>query len=143
MNTELLKLRAQDAEDMQVISAVLQDSIVPLCDMTFQPEARAFIVVAQRLRRETDPVERICCALRIDAVAAVQSHGIDLHQGERMLDLLAVMLDSAASSLNLIFASDARIRLSLNECRVTVEDFGQPWPALCSPCHEENQGVAS
>ncbi len=140
MSENLLKLRAVDAEDMQVISAVLQDSIVPVCDMAFQQESQSFIVVAQRLRREADQAdaaERICCALRIDAVSAVQTHSIDLHHAERMLDLLAIILDPAEQCLNLIFASDAKIKLHLTSCHVTLEDFGQPWPALCSPCHDE------
>ena len=137
MSDGLLKLRAVDVEDMQVISAVLQDSIVPVCDMAFQVESQSFVVVAQRLRREAVPVERICCALRVQGVAAVQTHSIDLHHGERMLDLLALSLDVAEPCLTLIFASDAKIKLQLAKCQVTLEDFGQPWPALCSPCHED------
>ena len=139
MTDTLLKLRAEDAEDMQVISAVLQDSIVPVCDMAFQAESGSFVAVAQRLRRETGEevgAERICCALTIKGVTEAHTHGIDRHEKERMLDLLAVILESPAS-LSLIFADDARIRLSLAGWAVAIEDFGLPWPALCRPCHED------
>jgi hypothetical protein len=138
MTEEKLKLRAKDAEDIQVISAVLQDSIVPVCDVTFQQNAGTFIVVAQRLRRETGETgasERICCALTIKGVKAAQVHGIDQHNSERMLDLLAIILEPA-ESLNFIFAGDAHIRLSLEAWSCVVEDFGEPWPALCHPCHD-------
>jgi len=138
MSEELLKLRAVDTEDMQVISAVLQDSIVPVCDIAFEAESQSFILIAQRLRRETNNVaERICCAVHIHAVSGVQTHSIDLHHKERMLDLLAIMLEPDGRTLSLIFASDARVKLQITSCHVTLADFGQPWPALCSPCHEE------
>jgi len=136
MSGTILKLRAKDAEDIQIISAVLQDSIVPICDMTFQPAARTFIVVAQRLRREEGESERICSALTINGVQSVQTHGIDRHQADKMLDLLAIILEPA-HVLNLVFAGDVRIRLDLKEWSGTVEDFGEPWPALCHPHHDD------
>ncbi len=135
MSADLLKLRARDAEDVDVVSAVLQDSIVPLCDMAFQPEEKGFLLVAQRLRRENpNAVERICCAVRIHSVTAVQTHDIDFNQTDRMLDLLALLFD--ADALTLVFASGAKIRLTLSGCCLTMEDFGEAWPALCQPQHE-------
>jgi hypothetical protein len=137
MTTRLLKLRAEDAEDIQVISAVLQDSIVPVCDMAFQSEAKSFVIVAQRLRRETDAAERMCCALTIKGVTAVQTRGIDMQKTEHMLDLLAILLEPSQTQITLIFGGDAHIRLDLSGLSLLAEDFGEPWPALCSPCHDE------
>jgi hypothetical protein len=140
-----LKLRARDAEDIQIISAVLQDSIVPLCDITFRQDDKTFIAVTQRLRRETEGTgasERICCALTINGVDGVQTHGIDQKDSEGMLDLLAIILEPA-KCLNLVFAGDARIRLDLGNWAGGIEDFGEPWPALCHPCHDEGLGGAS
>ena len=135
---DLLKLRAEDAEDIQVISAMLQDAIVPLCDIVFQDDQKVFVVVAQRLRRErgeTGAGERVCCAVTIKGVGSVQTRGIDQKQQTRMLDLLAIMIEG--TSLNLVFADDAHIRLDLSAWTITVEDFGESWPALCHPCHED------
>jgi len=138
MSGKKLKLRAKDAEDIQIISAVLQDSIVPFCDITFQSDAGAFIAVAQRLRREEGEAgegERICCALTIKGVKSVQTHGIDRQKTDQILDLLAIILEPE-SVLNLVFAGDARIRLELGNWSGTVEDFGETWPALCHPHHD-------
>jgi len=138
MSDEKLKLRAKDAEDIQVISAVLQDSIVPVCDIAFQQNAETFILVTQRLRREagdTGASERICCALTMNGVKSVHTHGIDRKESESILDLLAIILEPARV-LNLIFAGDARIRLDLGDWTAIVEDFGEPWPALCHPHHD-------
>ncbi len=135
--SNLLKLRARDAEDVEVISAVLQDSIVPLCDMAFQVESKTFIIVAQRLKRDAGKdAERICSALTIAGVKSVQTNGIDQNDTGRMLDLLALMLDASMSSLTFMFAGNAQIRLELGEWGAAVEDFGESWPALCAPCHE-------
>ncbi len=139
MSDEKLKLRARDAEDIQVVSAVLQDSVVPLCDMVFQKESSRFVAVAQRLRREageTGTSERICCALTINGVKAIRTHGIDQQEPERMLDLLALLLEPEIKQLTLVFAGGAGIRLELDDWGAVVEDFGETWPAVCHPCHE-------
>ncbi len=136
----ILKLRAQDAEDIQVISAVLQDAIVPVCDMAYQPSEKNFVIVAQRLRREAEEgaCERICSALTIKSVTAAKTSNFDPHNHEGMLDLLAVMLEPSRTALHLIFAGDARIRLEIAaDWAAALEDFGQPWPAQCTPCHDD------
>ncbi len=143
MTGSLLKLRAKDAEDVQIISAVLQDSIVPVCDMLYRPEAKNFVMVAQRLCRENDATEhpeRICCAANFSNIASVQTHGIDLHHHDRMLDLL--MMVNEGDSLTMLFAGDAKIRLDLAaDWSMILEDFGEPWPTACNPCHEGQAGI--
>jgi hypothetical protein len=138
--TNLLKLRAADAEDLQVISAVLQDSIAPVCDMAFQTDTKNFVMVVQRLRREAGEAgaaERICSAVTVTGIAAVKTHGIDLQQGDRMLDLLALMMEP--QGITLVFAGNAKIRLEAGAWGLTLEDFGEPWPALCNPCHDSGK----
>ena len=52
-----LKLRARDPEDLGVISACLQDALVPLADMVFQKVEKRFILVANRFMWERAPEE--------------------------------------------------------------------------------------
>jgi hypothetical protein len=137
MTDKLLKLKAKDVEDVQVISAILQDAIVPVCDIAYRPEDKAFIMVSQRLRREVKDGEgltRICCAVGAKGVESVQLHGIDIKQTDRMLELLAVVLEGNA--VTFICAGDAKIRLQLGPWFLALEDFGEEWPAKCNPCHE-------
>ena len=139
MSSAPLKLSAKDSEDICIVSAVLQDSIVPVCDMVWQPEDQSFILVPQRLRREngdqTKP-DRICCAVHVRGVEAAQTHGLDLTDQERMLDLLMLSLDG--STLHFIFADHVEIRLKLGTWSLIVEDFGESWPTACTPCHESS-----
>lgn len=48
-----VRLRARDAEDLAVIAACMQDAIIPIGDMCFEPGARRFVMVANRFRWET------------------------------------------------------------------------------------------
>src|SRR5436309_7302412 len=43
-----LRLRAEDADDLAVISACLQDALVSVRDLAYDPEARSFVFVANR-----------------------------------------------------------------------------------------------
>lgn len=48
-----IKLRAHDAEDLQVLAACLQDALVPLRDLAFLKRERRFIMVANRFKWES------------------------------------------------------------------------------------------
>lgn len=137
-----LRLQAKDAEDIQVISAILQDAIIPLCDITYRQEEKSFILVAQRLRKETvaanpdTPCERICSAIDLRGAESVQSHNMDLAQAAgQMLELLMMQLEG--NILTLLFAGDSRIRVQLGHWSLRLQDFGEPWPISCPPCHEK------
>ena len=130
----MLRLKAKDAEDVQVISAMLQDSIVPVCDMIWRPEDKNFVMVTQRLCREAKDqrnLERVCCAVNLRGAKSVQTHGIDLNDRKRMLDLLMMIIEGPA--LHFIFADNVEIRVQLNNWSMIIEDFGEAWPASCSP----------
>lgn len=142
-----LKLQAKDADDIQVISAILQDSIIPLCDMTYRPEEKSFILVAQRLRKETTlenpdaACERVCSAMDIRGAESVQSHNLDLAQAAgEMLELLMMQLEG--NILTLLFAGDSRIRVQLGLWSLKLQDFGEPWPIACPPCHDKHDKKA-
>ncbi len=142
MNDVLLKLSACDSEDMQVIAAVLQDAIVPLCDMLYRPADKCFVMIAHRFRwddvkeagtTETPCFERVHCALEVDGVEGVQQHNFGKDQGCGMLDLLTIMLENG--SLKLVFAGGAEVRLKLGNWRLRIKDFGEPWPTALQPAH--------
>ncbi len=140
MTGKPLKLRAKDVEDMQVISAVLQDAIAPVCDMAYRPEEKDFVMVVQRFCRESHDKEGTCfermrSAVHVLGVESAQLQNIDQSRSEDMLDLLAVMLDK--DGLQLVFAGGGKIRLKLGDWSLILEDFGEPWPASCEPCHEK------
>jgi hypothetical protein len=136
-----LKLRAKDAEDLQVVSAILQDAIVPVCDVAFRPEEKDFVMIAQRFCHEGKDqdghCERVRSAVHVTGVSGVQRQGIDQDKPNAMLDLLAIM--SEKDGLEFVFAGGGIIRLKLADWSMILEDFGEPWPAACEPCHEGSE----
>ena len=54
----LLKLAATDENDLAVVSGALQDAIVPIGDISFQPDDRRFVFVANRFCWEAGDASR-------------------------------------------------------------------------------------
>ncbi|MDD3288726.1 MAG: DUF2948 family protein [Alphaproteobacteria bacterium] len=138
MTDKPLKLLAKDGEDIEVISAVLQDAIVPLEDMTYEVADKNFIMVVHRFcwcdgERPKESFERVCCAVSISGVRTVQVQGIDLSNRSEMLELLAVFLEN--NSMQFVFSGESRIKLELEDWTMKLEDFGEPWPTTHQPCH--------
>ena len=50
-----LKLRAEDEEDLAVVSTILQDALVPVAEMAYLPEEKRFVLVANRFKWEAPP----------------------------------------------------------------------------------------
>ena len=131
-----LRLRADDAEDFQVVSACLQDALVPLGDMSFDGERKEFVIVANRFLWEGTPGRRVHCAVHFTGVEAVRRRGIDLRDRGRILDLLTVGVEPGA--VNLLFAGDLMVRLEGQRIGCRLHDIGEPWPAAAQPGHPDS-----
>ena len=140
MTGKSLKLRAEDAEDLAVLSAALQDAAVPVADMRFFPADKRFMLAASRYRWEADKGanagggERIASALIVEHVSRVRRRGIDQSDGERILSLLA--LKAADGAVDLLFSGDATIRLEVEKLDCRLDDFGEAWPTIFRPEHK-------
>jgi hypothetical protein len=134
-----LKLRAEDAEDLGILSAILQDALVAVSEIAWLAEEKHFVLVANRFRWEP-PVEgprrnfeRRLCGLRVADVQAVQRRGFNPREGDRLLVLLALRAEPGV--LYLDFAGGSSIRLEVGRILCHLEDFGEPWPTKWRPRH--------
>ncbi|MBV8505479.1 MAG: DUF2948 family protein [Alphaproteobacteria bacterium] len=140
-----LKLRAEDAEDLAVISACLQDALVAVRDLAYAPEERSFLIVANRFRWENGlgpapgeaPFERVLCGITFSGVTAVAYIGFRRSDNGRILSLLAIRPEYDAVRLE--FSGDAAIRLEVARIRCHVRDLGDPWPTPWQPRHEVDE----
>ncbi|MFV3074323.1 DUF2948 family protein [Niveispirillum fermenti] len=144
---EGMRLRARDAEDLAVVSALLQDAIIPIGDLAFLPQEGLFILMASRFLWEGVPEDggpspddgeersyRILCAVRFHNVRGVRRRGLDLARRDQFLSLLSV--EAAGDGVVLLHLSggaDIRLEGEAIECR--LEDRGQPWPVTLRPDH--------
>jgi hypothetical protein len=136
----VFKLRAEDAEDLAVISACVQDALVSVRDLTYDRDARRFVVVANRFRREAaaaaPPFERTMCALAFDNVDSVTYRGFRRSDDERILSLLAIRPGDGIIDLD--FSGGATVRLSMAAIDCRAADIGEPWPTVWQPDHPED-----
>jgi hypothetical protein len=140
-----LKLRAEDAEDLAVISACLQDALVAVRDLAYVPEDRAFLFVANRFRWENglSPApgeagfERTLCGITFSEVAAVSYNGFRRSEDGRILSLLAIRPGGGA--VHLEFSGGATIRLEVARILCLAKDLGEPWPTQWQPRHDVDE----
>jgi hypothetical protein len=139
-----LKLRAEDDEDLSVVSAILQDSLVPIADMAYLSEEKRFAMVVNRFRWEREPDgsrathERILTGICFSDVAAVRLSGFSRREHNRILEVLAIRAGDGCVLLE--FSGAARLRLDVERLLCHVEDLGEPWPTRWRPFHPEGRG---
>ena len=91
-----LKLICKNQEDLKVISAYLQDSIVVLKDIVFLKQNRSFIMMLNRFMWEDVEKgvfrknKRIRCAIRLEEVIEVKSKNINQKNKKKILECLAI-----------------------------------------------------
>jgi hypothetical protein len=140
-----LKLRAEDADDLAVISACLQDALVPVRDLAYAAEDRTFLLVANRFRWEgglrpgpdEDAHQRILCGVSFSDVSAVSYSGFRRSEDGRILSLLAIRPDAGAILLE--FSGGATIRLQAARILCLARDLGEPWPTRWQPRHDVDE----
>ena len=142
--TTPLRLRARDGDDLAVLSAALQDAIVPVHDMTFLRHERCFVMAVNRFCWEVpaqllegDEIwQRTLCGVRLQGIDSVKTRKLDLRDRSQMLDLLAITAEEGGILLS--FAGDATLRLDGPGIDVLLEDRGEPWPTPQRPQHPED-----
>jgi hypothetical protein len=134
-----LKLSALDADDLGVISAAVQDSLVAVRDCAWFAGEKRFVLLLNRFCWEADPgVEtkywRTHSALVFNGVNAVHHHAIPLKEPDRVLELLSVGAENDRS-VTLRFAAGRAIRLEIERLACHLGDVGEPWPTPWKPAH--------
>ena len=141
-----LKLRAEDADDLAVISACLQDALVAVRDLAFVPGDQTFVLVANRFRweRALRPArgefgyQRTLCGITFGAVARASYVHFRRSEEDRILCLLAIRAahDGDGSTVQLTFSGRAEIRLEVARILCVAKDLGEPWPTQWQPQHD-------
>jgi hypothetical protein len=138
-----LKLLALDTEDLEVISAHVQDAIVRVADMGYARGDRRFALLMNRFDWEADNARRgkgvrKRTALHFDAVQSVVTNGFDPSSAEGVLELLAITftpIDGPAGIIELSFAGGGTVRLGVECLEARMSDLGAAWAAAAKPSH--------
>lgn len=131
--SETLRLIGHEAEDVPVISALMQDAAVRVDDIAFDAKAHRFALVANRYRWEADVPSRTRSALRFDGVVRAQRKGWPT-DSEAVLALLAIRAEEGAVTLD--FSGGASVRLEAECIDLVLEDLTGPWGTRATPRHD-------
>ena len=138
-----LRLLAEDAGDLQVISAALQDAVAKLGDVRFDPRARTLTVACNRFRWEAQARrsgERVRSALQLGGVTAVRSRKLRLDAPAAVVSLLAVRWEPAPEPpggvVVLTLAGGGELRAEVEALEAVLADVSDPWPARRTPAHD-------
>jgi len=141
-----LKLAAADAEDLQILSARLQDAVGQLKNFTWLPKKRRFAALLNRLQWEDGGKTRVRAGLHFDGVLKVQSSNVKLGAGDAVVSLLAVRFEPAGGEdpggiVEIVLAGGGAIRLTVECIDAELADMTQSWAARGRPDHEVGDGA--
>ncbi len=145
MKAKNLKLIARTNEDLRIISAHLQDSIVSTADIASLKKNKIFLMQLNRFMWEDVEKgvfrknKRIRTILKFDNVIEVNSKNIRQTNKDNFLDFLAIECNQLLDNnyeMKLIFSGDSVIRVIAEVIEVALDDQGEPWDTKNKPKHK-------
>ncbi len=145
MKPKNLKLIAKTEEDLRVVSAHLQDSIINVADIASLKKNKIFLMQLNRFMWEDVEKgvfrknKRIRTVLKFENVLNVVSKNINQVKKDKFLDFLAIETNITPDNnyeMKIIFAGDAVIRVISEVIEVTLDDQGEAWDTKNKPKHK-------
>jgi len=139
-----MKLAAADTEDLEMLSARLQDAAGKLKDFAWLPRQRRFACVLNRYRWEEAKGlrgSRVRAGLRFDSVLDVKSQNIKRGAPDAVVSLLAIKFtgngaEDPGGVIELVLAGGGTLRLTVECIDAELSDLTGPWEARARPVHE-------
>lgn len=134
-----LKLLAEDAEDLKVIAAALQDAVGKIGDISYEPAARRLTLGLNRYRWEGRGGERVRAAVQVGSVLKVQARRLRRNAKDAVLELLNVAFEpgeAPSGAVVFTFAGGGDLRAEVECLDVILADLSAPWSTPRTPKHE-------
>ena len=149
-STSALRLKALDADDLAVISSLVQDAIFPASEMIWTKKDRRFALLVNRFRWEdaakatarTRAFERVQSVLVIEDVRKVQSLGVMRGDGSIVMSILSMTFEAGEDGMGrviLTLAGDGAIAVEVETLEVVLRDVTRPYvaPSGKAPGHPD------
>lgn len=134
-----LRLLAEDADDLGVVAAALQDAVGKIGDISYEPAARRLTLVFNRYRWEGKGGERVRAALQIGSVLKVQARRLRRGARDAVIELLNVSFEpgeAPGGAVVFTFAGGGDLRAEVECLDLVLADVSEPWPTPRTPNHE-------
>lgn len=133
---EPLRLLAEDADDLHIISAALQDAVLRPVDIVWERQARRVTVALSRFCWECGGT-RVMSAMQFGDVISVKSRRLP-RGPEHALELLAMDFEpgeAPGGRVTLMFAGGGDLRIDVECLDAVLTDLSERWPARVAPTH--------
>lgn len=136
-----LRLLAQDADDLEVISAALQDAVTRIGDIQWEARDRRLTIAFNRFCWETETPDgtRVRSAVQLGGVMQVKARNLRRDAKDAVLELLALTFDPGEAPGGVItfaFADGGDLAATVECIDAALADLSAPWPAPHTPGHE-------
>ena len=140
-----LKLLGKNQEDLKVVSAYLQDSVLIIKDIVFLKQNRTFVMMVNRFMWEDIEKgafrhnKRIRCAVKFEEVIKVESKNINQKKKNKPLECLAIKCSlnfDKTYKIKIFFAGNGIITIISEVIEVALHDLGKPWNVKHVPKHK-------
>jgi len=138
--SNILKLIAQNDEQLTILSSLAQDSIIKSNEMGYDKKNKRFALLMNRYRHEEENPSRIRTAIHFDYVESVKSVGIDKESKDEILVLLAIRFEIKSKPSGVIFlefSNNKSISFDVESIEAFLTDMGEPWKISNRPDHGE------
>ena len=131
-----LKLIARSKEDIQAMSALLQDALLASGDMQFIPADNSFVLLVNRFCWEgsAEAPQRRLCGLKIGQVEKVQTKGMQ-RAAQQFYNLLSIAYEEAGNYMILTFSGGGALRLQISAINALLHDVAEAHPSFARPEH--------
>lgn len=141
MSNRALVLAAETPEDLEILSARLQDATVRLKELVWMAGKHRFAAMFNRFRwEEARGDSRVRSRLHFDGVLKARSQNLKHGAPDAVVSLLALRFTSNGEGdpggvVEILFSGGGAIRLDVECLDAALTDLGGPWAARARPDH--------
>jgi hypothetical protein len=140
-----LKLTALDTDDLEVISAHMQDAVIRVGELKYLPAEQRFVIIANRFdwshagAAGGEPFRRRRTGLHFNQVRSAKAHNVRQGNDDAVVSLLSIAFeetDEPSGELTLVFSGGGQIKLDVECIEAQMSDLGPVWETNNRPEHE-------
>ncbi len=140
-----LRLFAEDAKGLEIISSMTQDAIAKIQGFSYDKTQRRFSVEVNRFHWEISakrkPYFRSRSLVSVDSVLSVRAKNLPAASSDEVVNLLSVTFDQNAEEnpdgkLRLVFSQGGEVEVNVECIDVSLVDSDSSWPTIKKPKHK-------
>lgn len=147
-----LRLKIENAEDVPVVSTLIQDAVGLAGEVSWMPRRRRAVLLVNRFRWEDKedatragrPFERVRTAVTFDSVLSLKANGLDPSDKEMIFSILNLVWtpgEDAAGTLEIALAGDGALLLEAECLDGQLIDLTRPWEAKSDKVPDHKLGT--